>query len=118
MPLYRQLAHENRQLCNPAGGQEGVLQSLVSAISFDAEMSYDDREAILVEGMLRSIVNSQVRKQASVRGDHLSIWCGFVCTMRWRCEEQHWHATAQHAFELLCLCAGAAVAAKLLGLQA
>ena len=62
-----------------AGGRGSLLQSLASAIAFDAGVPHAIREAVLVEGMLRCVVDAQVsrctrRPPASGEG-----WRSFSC---------------------------------------
>lgn len=48
------------------------MQSLASAIAFDSGVPYAVREAVLVDGMLRSVVDAQVSGLGQSLTDH--VW--------------------------------------------
>jgi hypothetical protein len=48
------------------------MQSLASAVALDPGVPYAVREAVLVDGMLRSVVDAQVRGRGQSRTHH--VW--------------------------------------------
>lgn len=56
-----------------AGGLEGLPRQLAAAVRFVHRLPYAEREAVLVEGMLRTVVDSQVRHRDLLPSEHIKF---------------------------------------------